>query len=503
MLLEITRDNTLTAFQESQFETRMSRRPVAARREELAFRLFYSNIRKLHITRIKESLEFFLYKNTQQSKSALVKILQKIVDDYGELDQSVCKYDGTCAAFTKAGDRCQMPVPDDCQICHHHRASNVSDEDEIERNLEIPDDKIPGWFRDKEGNWFETKIKKNVEPQPSNDVQHIVVNNTGMRIPVSVLPTNNTIPKGYTLIAESIKAKLPDDVLNLEQRTEIANYNNSTRITLGDGVMLIDEFFPDIKGAIVFLSLDGTPKCEEIRKVIIKQRTWTVFAETNCLVRYIYRSHVGNVLSYLDTMKFSYRHVTREHLSKMQPRRDVNNPRSMSKLVPKINSTNSESNTGDPLCLSVYPPRPKPEEHAQPPPARIGTLIDIEPIRFSSLEMQLLTPLNIPLLTSQGGGGCESIQYDTPLLDWLNQPAPEKPLSAPGAPGIETICPVLTSSEPPLIDEKECVVCLSAKPTHVFAPCGHLVCCEVCVVQIENCPVCRADIISKVKVYTL
>lgn len=50
-------------------------------------------------------------------------------------------------------------------------------------------------------------------------------------------------------------------------------------------------------------------------------------------------------------------------------------------------------------------------------------------------------------------------------------------------------------------DEKDCVVCMFSKPTHVCIPCGHMVCCEKCVNLIQVCPVCRTGITQKIKVY--
>jgi len=50
----------------------------------------------------------------------------------------------------------------------------------------------------------------------------------------------------------------------------------------------------------------------------------------------------------------------------------------------------------------------------------------------------------------------------------------------------------------------ECVVCLDAPKTHILAPCFHKCLCEECAERIPvggQCPVCRAVVISKGRVY--
>lgn len=47
-------------------------------------------------------------------------------------------------------------------------------------------------------------------------------------------------------------------------------------------------------------------------------------------------------------------------------------------------------------------------------------------------------------------------------------------------------------------DTSECVVCMVEEKTHVFAPCGHYVCCFDCASAIQStsctCPMCRNTI---------
>lgn len=46
----------------------------------------------------------------------------------------------------------------------------------------------------------------------------------------------------------------------------------------------------------------------------------------------------------------------------------------------------------------------------------------------------------------------------------------------------------------------ECVVCMDAKPTMVFVPCGHFITCSVCC-KVETCPKCRGVIQTRVKLF--
>lgn len=55
-------------------------------------------------------------------------------------------------------------------------------------------------------------------------------------------------------------------------------------------------------------------------------------------------------------------------------------------------------------------------------------------------------------------------------------------------------------NEEPL-DTKICAVCLVKEKEFVFIPCGHLVACGTCSAVLYNCPICRARIERKQKVY--
>jgi hypothetical protein len=50
-------------------------------------------------------------------------------------------------------------------------------------------------------------------------------------------------------------------------------------------------------------------------------------------------------------------------------------------------------------------------------------------------------------------------------------------------------------------EAEACVICLGQRKTHLFAPCGHKCVCQDCVISVDECPVCRAAITARVRVY--
>lgn len=46
-----------------------------------------------------------------------------------------------------------------------------------------------------------------------------------------------------------------------------------------------------------------------------------------------------------------------------------------------------------------------------------------------------------------------------------------------------------------------CQLCFLEKSNIVFNPCGHLFCCSLCSSELNNCAICRREIIQKILVY--
>ena len=50
-------------------------------------------------------------------------------------------------------------------------------------------------------------------------------------------------------------------------------------------------------------------------------------------------------------------------------------------------------------------------------------------------------------------------------------------------------------------EKKSCKVCMEDDISVVFLPCGHLCCCSRCANLQPSCPICRAQIANKLRVF--
>jgi len=50
-----------------------------------------------------------------------------------------------------------------------------------------------------------------------------------------------------------------------------------------------------------------------------------------------------------------------------------------------------------------------------------------------------------------------------------------------------------------IYEEKECVICLDNLPDVIFLPCGHTCTCDKCGANLKECPLCRVEISSRLK----
>lgn len=75
--------------------------------------------------------------------------------------------------------------------------------------------------------------------------------------------------------------------------------------------------------------------------------------------------------------------------------------------------------------------------------------------------------------------------------------------SQPSAPA-SRLSPPLTPSAPNAIESpgsSECVVCMEFGSQVIFLPCGHVCCCQQCSEALQTCPLCRATIDQRVRIY--
>ncbi|XP_062411251.1 E3 ubiquitin-protein ligase LRSAM1 [Sardina pilchardus] len=71
--------------------------------------------------------------------------------------------------------------------------------------------------------------------------------------------------------------------------------------------------------------------------------------------------------------------------------------------------------------------------------------------------------------------------------------------SRPSAPSPEATPPTTPSAPSP--SSSECVVCMERASQVIFLPCGHVCCCSECNEALQSCPLCRAAIEQRVRLY--
>jgi len=48
---------------------------------------------------------------------------------------------------------------------------------------------------------------------------------------------------------------------------------------------------------------------------------------------------------------------------------------------------------------------------------------------------------------------------------------------------------------------RTCKVCMQEEVDQVFIPCGHVICCKICITQLQTCPICRKAIDNTLLAY--
>lgn len=73
--------------------------------------------------------------------------------------------------------------------------------------------------------------------------------------------------------------------------------------------------------------------------------------------------------------------------------------------------------------------------------------------------------------------------------------------TSPGNVSFRTQATKLAEENRQLRQQKDCKICFNSEMGVVFLPCGHLCCCQTCASGVPHCPVCRANINSRVPVF--
>lgn len=86
------------------------------------------------------------------------------------------------------------------------------------------------------------------------------------------------------------------------------------------------------------------------------------------------------------------------------------------------------------------------------------------------------------------------IDLDEPSAPKCEEPSEHKDEGA-------AACPATVAPPVETFISAECVICLDRKCDIIFLPCGHLCSCNVCEVNLRECPLCRAVIQQKIKIH--
>ncbi|XP_033844845.1 E3 ubiquitin-protein ligase LRSAM1 [Periophthalmus magnuspinnatus] len=142
--------------------------------------------------------------------------------------------------------------------------------------------------------------------------------------------------------------------------------------------------------------------------------------------------------------------------------------------------------------------------------------------RITTKALREMTPADLKKL------GINEVGTQKALLKWAQESAPQAACKAdeeeagPSAPS-PSPSPVLsnrspihypsppltpgtpvTPSAPSPVDgpgSSECVVCMETGSQVIFLPCGHVCCCQVCSDALQNCPMCRATISQRIRLF--
>ncbi|VDO04661.1 unnamed protein product [Rodentolepis nana] len=82
-------------------------------------------------------------------------------------------------------------------------------------------------------------------------------------------------------------------------------------------------------------------------------------------------------------------------------------------------------------------------------------------------------PMEAPALEEMGSGEIKD--------ELINKPSAPKAETMPSAPPVHVVAHF----------EVECCICQDAQCTIIFLPCGHVCCCDMCSVKVNQCPLCR------------
>lgn len=80
---------------------------------------------------------------------------------------------------------------------------------------------------------------------------------------------------------------------------------------------------------------------------------------------------------------------------------------------------------------------------------------------------------------------------------------PEPNAAEPVVPPTHDLSLISPTAPPSQVEERksECVVCMEQEAQMIFLNCGHVCCCSTCSEVLRTCPLCRKDIIQRIRIY--
>ncbi|XP_071321699.1 E3 ubiquitin-protein ligase LRSAM1 [Trachinotus anak] len=110
----------------------------------------------------------------------------------------------------------------------------------------------------------------------------------------------------------------------------------------------------------------------------------------------------------------------------------------------------------------------------------------------------------------QPQGACEDVEQEKEAEVTPTAPPPSSPPFLPStstaqmpSPPLTPGTPVTPSAPSPVEGpgSSECVVCMETGSQVIFLPCGHVCCCQICSDALQNCPLCRATISQRIRLF--
>uniref|UniRef100_A0A803SSG2 RING-type domain-containing protein n=1 Tax=Anolis carolinensis TaxID=28377 RepID=A0A803SSG2_ANOCA len=123
--------------------------------------------------------------------------------------------------------------------------------------------------------------------------------------------------------------------------------------------------------------------------------------------------------------------------------------------------------------------------------------------RISLKMLSAMVPADlakVPISPSLGTIPPLALNFPSGFFSELLKPTEE---ATPSAPASREVTPSAEapSAPPPEEQHCECVVCMEQQAQVIFLNCGHVCCCQICSDALSTCPLCRQDIVHRIRIF--